>query len=143
MERSARKGWSLWLWLWRYQSSIARFYSFRDPAVDATVERFEHAADWLSSWNPSETEFVGYVVSTVAGMDAPAKPRAIARRQDMERLSKRPAGCVSKYVLRYFSYTSRCAGSRRSTPKPPCKARICVFGERSLIDWHQHTAYRL
>ncbi len=114
---------------------IARFYSFRDPAVDATVERFEHAADWLSSWNPSETEFVGYVVSTVAGMDAPAKPRAIARRQDMERLSKRPAGWREQIRSEVLSATpTDVQAHAEALQSLPTKRGICVFGERSLIE---------
>ena len=113
---------------------IARFYSFRDPAVDATVERFEHAADWLSSWNPSKTEFVGYVVSTVAGMDAPAKPRAIARRQDMERLSKRPAGWREQIRSEVLSATPTDVQAHAEALRSlPAKRGVCVFGERWLI----------
>ena len=64
-----------------------QFYSFRDPAIDPTLQRFGKTADWLASWNPSVDEFEGYIVSNVAKRDAPQKPRALARRQDIQRLS--------------------------------------------------------
>lgn len=114
---------------------IARFYSFRDPAVDATVERFENAANWLAAWNPSEAEFAGYVVSTVAGMDAPAKPRAIARRQDMERLSKRPAGWREQIRSEVLAATpADVQAHAKALQSLPTKRGICVFGERALIE---------
>lgn len=58
-----------------------RFYSYRDPHIDETVERFCGAGAWLSSFSPSESEMNGYVVSTTAGIDAPLKPRELMRRQ--------------------------------------------------------------
>ena len=64
-----------------------QFYSYRDPAVDPTIARFEAAPDWLASWNPGVNEFEGYIVSNVAKRDAPQKPRALARRQDVQRFS--------------------------------------------------------
>lgn len=60
------------------------FYSFRDPRLGATLERFENAGSWLSSFDPSESEMRGYIISTTANHDAPKKPREIARRQDGE-----------------------------------------------------------
>lgn len=64
-----------------------QWYSFRDPAVDATIERFGGCADWLSRWNPAGNELEGYIVSGVAKQDAPVKPRALARSQDIRRFS--------------------------------------------------------
>ena len=59
-----------------------RFYSYRDPHIDETVERFAAAGAWLASFEPAESEMCGYVVSTTAGFDAPQKPRELMRRQD-------------------------------------------------------------
>ena len=60
-----------------------RFYSYRDPRIDETVERFRTSGDWLAGvFNPTESEMDGYVVSTVASLDAPAKARELLRRQD-------------------------------------------------------------
>lgn len=69
----------------------ARFYSYRDPEIDATLRRFNEASCWLAGFDPTPEEMEGYVVSTVASHDAPVKPRQIARRQDSLYFSKRPA----------------------------------------------------
>lgn len=63
-------------------SGSSRFYSYRDPRIDETVDRFRSSGKWLSGFDPSEREFEGYIVSTVASMDAPVKPRDLVRRQD-------------------------------------------------------------
>ncbi|SEH36327.1 MULTISPECIES: insulinase family protein [Atopobiaceae] len=72
-------------------SQLDQFWSYRDPNVDATLDRYEAAESYLRGWNPSPTELDGYVVSVVAAHDAPAKSRAIARRQDGEHFIGRPA----------------------------------------------------
>ena len=69
------------------RTSLARFASFRDPRLDDTYRRFEQAGDWLEAADPSELEWEGYVVSTVAGMDAPLKARDLIARQDTQFLS--------------------------------------------------------
>ena len=59
-----------------------RFYSYRDPHLDETLARFADSAAWLASFEPEPEAMEGYVVSTVAGFDAPLKARMLARRQD-------------------------------------------------------------
>ncbi|MDO4501579.1 MAG: insulinase family protein [Coriobacteriia bacterium] len=58
-----------------------RYYSYRDPHLDQTIERFEQSGTWLGSLELDQNEFEGYVVSTVARMDAPVKPRSVAHTQ--------------------------------------------------------------
>ena len=53
----------------------SRFYSYRDPHLDETLERFAAASDWLASFDPSQEDMEGYIVATVATLDAPVKPR--------------------------------------------------------------------
>jgi Zn-dependent M16 (insulinase) family peptidase len=61
----------------------SRFYSYRDPRIDETIERFKGAGSWLAGvFNPTADEMDGYVVSTVASLDSPEKARDIIRRQD-------------------------------------------------------------
>ena len=69
---------------------FGRFYSFRDPGVDATIARYDEAGAWLARFAPAEDEMEGYVVSTVASHDAPVKPRQTARRQDVALFSGKP-----------------------------------------------------
>lgn len=67
-------------------------WSYRDPGIDPTVDRFEGAGDWLASWQADPDELDGYIVSCVASHDSPLKPRALAVRQDSLMLSGRDAG---------------------------------------------------
>lgn len=64
------------------RSGQTTFHSYRDPKVDPTIDAFEGAASWLERMDVSQSEFEGYVVSTVASLDAPLKPKGLMRRQD-------------------------------------------------------------
>ena len=64
------------------RTGALRFYSYRDPHLDQTLERFAAAPAWLRAFDPAPEEFDGYVVSTVAGFDSPQKARALINRQD-------------------------------------------------------------
>lgn len=58
------------------------FYTYRDPAVDPSIERMERAGEWLGSFEPDEAAFEGFIVSCVSGMDAPVKPYALTKRRN-------------------------------------------------------------
>jgi hypothetical protein len=58
------------------------FASYRDPNLDATLTRFKEAGAWVADFNPDQDVMDGYIVSSVAGIDTPVKPRAMLRRQD-------------------------------------------------------------
>lgn len=76
----------------RTQNRLIQYWSYRDPGIDPTLERYDAAAKWLSDWQPSEEDMDGYVVATVASHDTPQKPRALARRQDMLYFAQKPEG---------------------------------------------------
>ena len=58
------------------------FYTYRDPAIDPSIERVERAGAWLGSFEPDEAAFEGFIVSCVSGMDAPVKPYALTKRRN-------------------------------------------------------------
>lgn len=60
----------------------AAFYTYRDPAVDPSIERVKRAGAWLGSFEPDEAAFEGFIVSCVSGMDAPVKPYALTKRRN-------------------------------------------------------------
>lgn len=114
---------------------FARFYSFRDPHIDETIERYDRAADWIASFDPSEEEMEGYIVSTVAAHDAPVKPRLVARRQDVGYFAHRAPvwrEMLRDQELRVTPEAVRaCAGTLRSVAASPA---VCVFGSREAIE---------
>ena len=68
------------------------FYTYRDPAIDPSIERIAEAGAWLDSFEPDPQAFEGFIVSCVASHDAPQKPYALTRRQNIEFFTKRPVG---------------------------------------------------
>lgn len=111
------------------------FYTYRDPAVDASQARIEGAGAWLSDFDPDELTFEGYIVSCTAGLDAPVTPYALAARQDGEFLSRRPAGW--RAALREDVLKTTPADLRRLGPeltRVAAEAPLCVFGGREIIE---------
>ncbi len=119
----------------RMQSGIEQFWSYRDPGIDATLARYDAASAWLEAWDPTEDEFTGYVVSTVASHDAPTKPRQLARRQDVLHFSHKPEGWRDQVRSEELSATAQVI---KSLSKPladlhDCRT-ACVFGPREAIE---------
>lgn len=120
-------------------SGMTQCYSYRDPSVDSTLERFGGQGAWLSSWQPTDTELEGYLVSTVAGIDTPRKPRMVARSQDTARLAGRPAtwredlrrealACTADDIRGLAGPLGWCAENHVS----------CVFGSADIIKASSH-----
>lgn len=116
-------------------SGLHQFWTFRDPNIDASVERFEDAAAWLADWNADEEELAGYIVSVVAGHDAPVKPRQLARRQDGEFFSKRPEGWREQIRSQELAVTVEKVRSLASSLSELKSNRaFCLFGSREKIE---------
>ena len=115
--------------------SLLQFYSYRDPAVDPTVERFERAAEWIAAWDPTPAELDGFIVAGVSGMDAPVKPRSLGRRLDAARLSGRTPKWRQRIRREMLETT---VGDVRALAKPLARLGqsrgMCVFGGREQIE---------
>lgn len=115
--------------------SLLQFYSYRDPAVDPTVERFERAAEWIAAWDPTPAELDGFIVAGVSGMDAPVKPRSLGRRLDAARLSGRTPEWRQRIRREMLETT---VGDVRALAKPLARLGqfrgMCVFGGREQIE---------
>ncbi len=112
-----------------------RFYSYRDPHLDETLERFRSAGAWLSRFDPSETEMDGYIVSTVAGIDAPLKPREIARRQDgyvFAHFNPKERLVTRSQVVNATVEEVRALGD--AIAQAAEKNIVCTFGNREIIE---------
>lgn len=125
----------------RTLGGFARFYSFRDPGVDATVARYDEACAWLADFAPSEDEMEGYIVSTVAAHDAPVKPRQVARRQDAAFFCGRPEGYREALRAQKLSATPEKLRSYAALlEKVAREGALCAFGgedalRASKLDW--------
>lgn len=117
------------------RSGTMQFYSYRDPNLDETIARFDGAAAWLSSFDPDEAEMRGYIISSVAGMDAPAKPRDVARRQDGDFFCKRPAGYREKTRSQLLETNAAQLRAYGSELARVCAHDVrCAFGNRGIVE---------
>ena len=112
-----------------------QWYSYRDPAVDPTIARFGACADWLSNWNPDRNELEGYIVSGVAKLDAPVKPRALARSQDIRRFCGITEESRAELRDELLHATPESVRALSDTLRELSAARTtCVFGGRDQIE---------
>ena len=112
-----------------------RFYSYRDPQLDATLARFDETGKWLSTFKPEADEMEGYIVSTVAAHDAPQKARFIARNQDFAFFASRPEGW-REYIRETILATSP-EKLRALAPifeEAAQSGAVCVFGSAEIIN---------
>ena len=112
-----------------------RFYSYRDPHLDETVERFKGAATWLDAFNPTADEMDGYVVSSVAGFDTPVKTRALIRRQDGAFFSARVPGDRTKARQEIIEATPEKLHALANDVRAAAQAgMLCVFGNKAILE---------
>ena len=116
-------------------TGLMQFWSYRDPAVDPTIERFERAAEWVANWEPTTDDLDGYIVSMVASHDAPQTAKALARRQDSLYRAQRPEGYRDEVREQMLAVTPEKVRATASSlaELPECRA-ICVFGGRDKIE---------
>jgi len=111
------------------------FWSYRDPAVDPSVARYEAAAAWLANWQPTDEELGGYIVSVVASHDAPLKPRQLARRQDGQRFSGRDEHWRDRVRAEELACTVDDVHALAPVlAELPSRRAFCVFGGREKIE---------
>ena len=111
-----------------------QFHSYRDPHVDETLKRFRGVPEWLRAAQPTAEELEGYIVSTVAGLDAPHKVRDLVCRQDIEYFSKRPKDARQRTRADALG-ASKAAFEElaRATELALGQQAVCVFGGRDII----------
>lgn len=115
-------------------NGISQFWSYRDPAIDATIQRFEDAGAWLASWSDQDDELEGYIVSCTAAHDTPLKPRHLARRQDSLLLSGRAQDWRDKQRAEILNTSADDIRSLApALSELSCERALCVFGNRERI----------
>ncbi len=116
------------------RTGALRFYSYRDPHLDETLARYRAAEEWIATFNPSPDELDGYVVSSVATLDAPHKPRELMRRQDIDLLSGYTP--QDRIRTRHEMLTADVPSVRSLAPAIAHTAidgAVCVFGNAEII----------
>lgn len=117
------------------QNGLLQFWSYRDPGIDATLARYNAASAWLESWEATDEEMAGYIVSTVANHDTPQKPRTLARRQDVLRLSSKPEGWRDAVRAQELATTEEDIRSLAAAlADMPDAHSVVVFGPREAIE---------
>ena len=110
------------------------FYTYRDPAIDPSIERVERAGAWLGSFEPDEAAFEGFIVSCVSGMDAPVKPYALTKRRNTTYLAGLDPHAREERRAQMLAATP---GGLRSlgtdVTRIAAASPICVFGGRDVI----------
>lgn len=112
----------------------AAFYTYRDPAVDPSIERVARAGEWLGSFEPDEAAFEGFIVSCVSGMDAPVKPYALTKRRNTTYLARLDPHAREERRAQMLAATP---GELRSlgadVTRIAAESPTCVFGGREVI----------
>ncbi len=110
------------------------FYTYRDPAIDPSIERVERAGAWLGSFEPDEAAFEGFIVSCVSGMDAPVKPYALTKRRNTTYLAGLDPHAREERRAQMLAATP---GELRSlgadVARIAAESPTCVFGGRDVI----------
>ena len=110
------------------------FYTYRDPAIDPSIERVERAGAWLGRFEPDEAAFEGFIVSCVSGMDAPVKPYALTKRRNTTYLAGLDPNAREKRRAQMLAATP---GELRSlgadVTRIAAESPTCVFGGRDVI----------
>lgn len=112
----------------------AAFYTYRDPAIDPSIERVARAGEWLGSFEPDEAAFEGFIVSCVSGMDAPVKPYALTKRRNTTYLAGLDPHAREERRAQMLAATP---GELRSlgadVTRIAAVSPTCVFGGRDVI----------
>ena len=110
------------------------FYTYRDPAVDPSIERMERAGEWLGSFEPDEAAFEGFIVSCVSGMDAPVKPYALTKRRNTTYLAGlNPHAREERRAQMLAATPSELRSLGADVTRIAAESPTCVFGGRDVI----------
>ncbi len=109
------------------------FYTYRDPAIDPSIERVERAGEWLGSFSPDEAAFEGFIVSCVSGMDAPVKPYALTKRRNTTYLAGDPHAREERRAQMLAATPGELRTLGADVTRIAAVSPTCVFGGRDVI----------
>lgn len=110
------------------------FYTYRDPAIDPSIERVERAGAWLGRFEPDEAAFEGFIVSCVSGMDAPVKPYALTKRRNTTYLAGLdPHAREERRAQMLVATPGELRSLGADVTRIAAESPTCVFGGRDVI----------
>ncbi len=110
------------------------FYTYRDPAIDPSIERVERAGAWLGRFEPDEAAFEGFIVSCVSGMDAPVKPYALTKRRNTTYLAGLDPHAREERRAQMLAATpAELSSLGADVTRIAAESPTCVFGGREVI----------
>jgi Zn-dependent M16 (insulinase) family peptidase len=62
------------------RSGVCSFWSYRDPNLEKTISVFDKTAEYLETFDISETELSDAIIATIGGLDKPLTPSQKAER---------------------------------------------------------------
>lgn len=117
------------------RSGNLRFYSYRDPHLDETLERFAQASDWLATFDPDRQALEGFIVATTAKFDAPIKPRELIRRQMGDYFTKHVAADRAARRREVVETTSSDIRELAKVVRQVVDQHaICAFGNKDILE---------
>lgn len=111
------------------------YYSFRDPHLDQTLDHFKAAACWLQSYQANSEALEGFIVSSVASIDAPEKARQIICRHDALFFQNKPATIRARFRSEILDTTLEMLhSSARALTEITTHNATCTFTSSKLLE---------
>ena len=115
-------------------NGMSRFYSYRDPACDESLERYTKAGDWLSTLKLDDLDFEGYIISCIGSLDTPLPPQLSALKLDALRYQGKPYNYLKQLRDEVLATTKDdITQAAQELTDPKRKQSICVFGSKQSL----------
>ena len=86
-------------------SASFRFYSYRDPRLDDTLEEFTRAVDWVLNTDHQPRQLEEAILGVIASMDKPSSPAGEAKRTFFNNLFGRDLEFLTGFRQRVLAVT--------------------------------------
>ena len=84
-------------------SASFRFYSYRDPRLDDTLQDFNNAVDWILDTDHQPRQLEEAILGVIAGMDKPSSPAGEAKRTYFNNLFGRDLDYLTRFRQRLLA----------------------------------------
>lgn len=114
-------------------SASFRFFSYRDPRLDATLDDFDRALDWVMSGNHEEHHLEEAILGVIATMDKPSSPAGEAKQAFYNHLFERSLESRMQFRRRVLATTLEDLRTVTARYFAPDRASIGIISNRENI----------